>query len=217
MIQDVIYWLFRAVRKLVRTFGFALNQMQCRILFYGQNIKYNNFKTKGLPYVSIKYGGECIIGEGFRMNNAFSGNVIGRSQRCVFVVENRARLQIGCNVGISQTALICHESITIGDHVKIGGGVCIYDTDFHSLDPVIRMDPKLDMENKIKLPVVIKDNAFIGAHSTILKGVTIGRNSIVGACSLVAKDIPDNEVWAGNPAKKIRSLAQIDLAKVSFN
>lgn len=53
-------------------------------------------------------------------------------------------------------------------------------------------------------PVVIKDGAFIGAHCIILKGVTIGENSIVGAGSVVTKSIPDGEIWAGNPVKFIR-------------
>ena len=55
-------------------------------------------------------------------------------------------------------------------------------------------------------PVIIKDGAFIGAHSIILKGVIIGEKSIVGAGSVVTKSIPDGEIWAGNPAKFIRKI-----------
>lgn len=77
----------------------------------------------------------------------------------------------------------------------IGGNTVIYVADFHSHDSTHRQDSKLDRE----APVVIEGNVFIGAHSTILKGVTIGENSIVGACSIVSKNIPPNEVWAGNP------------------
>lgn len=55
--------------------------------------------------------------------------------------------------------------------------------------------------------MVINDNVFIGAHSIILKGVTVGRNSIIGAGSVVARNIPENEIWAGNPAKKIKDIA----------
>jgi acetyltransferase-like isoleucine patch superfamily enzyme len=55
-------------------------------------------------------------------------------------------------------------------------------------------------------PVVIRDGAFIGAHTIVLKGVTIGERSVVGAGSVVTKDIPDGEIWAGNPARFIRKL-----------
>lgn len=79
----------------------------------------------------------------------------------------------------------------------------IFDTDFHSLDWRDRKDGT-DITKRKKASVVIKDLAFIGAHSIILKGVTIGEKSIVGAGSVVAKDIPDGEVWAGNPAKFVR-------------
>ena len=84
--------------------------------------------------------------------------------------------------------------------------MCIYDSDFHSLDPKVRVNSELDRQSQNKLPVFIEDNVFIGAHSTVLKGVTIGKNSIVGACSVVVKNIPANEIWAGNPARFIRKL-----------
>lgn len=59
---------------------------------------------------------------------------------------------------------------------------------------------KRKMEN-----VKIENNVFIGAHTTILKGVTIGSNAIIGACSVITKDIPANEIWAGNPARFIKN------------
>ena len=86
----------------------------------------------------------------------------------------------------------------------IGGNTVIYDTDFHSLDAKLRNNKEHDRSNAQWAPVVIGDNVFIGAHSTILKGVTIGDNAIVGACSVVANDIPANEIWAGNPAVCVR-------------
>jgi acetyltransferase-like isoleucine patch superfamily enzyme len=89
--------------------------------------------------------------------------------------------------------------------VKIGGGVKIYDTDFHFPDAGIRSGNR-DLPHKATAAVVVKDNAFIGAFSIILKGVTIGENSIIGAGSVVTKSVPDNQIWAGNPAKFIREV-----------
>lgn len=205
--QTAFVFFLKSVRRVLMIISDNFSKIICRILFYGHNIQHKHFTTSGLPYISIASNGRCIIGTGFKMNNILRSNPIGRPQPCVFFVGNNAQLTIGNDVGISQAALICHLSITIGNNVLLGGGVCIYDTDFHSLIPEIRKDIELDLKSKIKSPVIIKDNAFIGAHSTILKGVTIGKNSVVGACSLVTKNIPDNEVWAGNPAKMIKVLA----------
>lgn len=81
----------------------------------------------------------------------------------------------------------------------------IVTTDFHSLNPEIRASNK-DSENRLCAPVEIKHNAFIGARCIILKGVTIGENSVIGAGSVVTKSVPANQVWAGNPAKFIRNI-----------
>ena len=146
-----------------------------------------------------------FIGDNFRMNNVSIDNPIGIYGRCQFVVHPKAEIRIGKNVGISQSALVSHCSIVIGDNVDIGGGTLIYTSDFHSLDYKIRMS-KDDQKCKVNSPVIIEDNVFIGARSIILKGVTIGRNSIVGAGSVVTKSIPSNQIWGGNPAKFIRNI-----------
>ncbi len=88
--------------------------------------------------------------------------------------------------------------ITIGDNCMLAQGVYITDSDWH------------DIYNRISTGkssfVNIKDNVWIGDNSTILKGVTIGKNSIVGAGSVVTKDIPENTIFAGNPARIVKKL-----------
>jgi acetyltransferase-like isoleucine patch superfamily enzyme len=149
-----------------------------------------------------------VIGRNFIMNNAKRFNLIGRHQRCSIQVTNEGRLTIGDNVGISFTAIVCSNEISIGNNVKIGGNVAIYDTDFHSLVAKHRTDKDDDVRNAKSSPVVIEDNVFVGAHSTILKGVTIGKNSVIGACSVVSKNVPPNEIWAGNPATFIKNVPE---------
>ena len=84
----------------------------------------------------------------------------------------------------------------------IGGGTVLYDTDFHPLEYEKRI---INDFNTIKCSeVVIKEGAFIGAGCVILKGVVIGKHAIIGAGSVVSKNIPDGEIWAGNPARRIR-------------
>jgi acetyltransferase-like isoleucine patch superfamily enzyme len=205
--QYIIYFAFKAIRKQLQHIYNLIEWIVCWFWLYINNVQFKDFTTRGLPFISIAYrGGKCTIDKGFRMNNNLTGNPIGRTQRCILFVGENAILKIGKNVGISSTAIVALQSITIGDNVKIGGGVCIYDTDFHALDPLKRNNVDSDRETKMNCPVVINDNAFIGAHSTVLKGVTIGKNAIIGACSVVTKNIPDNEIWAGNPAHFIRKL-----------
>lgn len=202
MLLNIIY---KAFCKLHRYYSKKVNHIFTLFLFKCNNVHSYRFSSNGIPYIMVARGGKFVIGNNFTMNNGIKGNPIGSYRRCTFFVDKNAELIIGNNVGISQTALICHKLIRIGNNVKIGGGVSIYDTDFHSLNPEIRKS-KEDIKNRIEKAVIIKDNAFIGAHSIILKGVTIGENSIIGAGSVVTKSVPDNQIWAGNPAKFIRNI-----------
>lgn len=181
----------------------------CKIItlikFNGNGVVYKDFKTTGIPFVSVAKKGKLIIGNNFSMHNTMEGNPIGVSQPCTFFVDTNCNLIIGNNVGISQAALISHCSLKIGDNVKIGGGTCIYTTDFHAIDSQIRLSNN-DTKEKKSAAVTISKNVFIGANCIILKGVSIGENSIIGAGSVVTKSIPSNQIWAGNPARFIRSL-----------
>lgn len=149
---------------------------------------------------SIKIGRNTII------NSSMSSNPIGGDTRTIFSLKDSAQLTIGEDTGISNTAIVCHEQVTIGSRVRIGGGTKIYDTDFHSLDSEERKDYRTEIART--KPVVIEDDAFVGAHCILLKGVHIGKRSIVGAGSVVTGEVPEDEVWAGNPARRIRSLRQ---------
>lgn len=106
---------------------------------------------------------------------------------------------------MTTTCIAAWEKVTIEDNVLVGGDCKIYDTDFHP----IKFAPRIQYDrSQIKCaPITICEGAWIGAHSIILKGVTIGKRSVVGAGSVVTHDIPDDEVWAGNPARFIRKLS----------
>ena len=148
---------------------------------------------------------KASVGKGFRINNRFYGNALS-VQKCAIWVGENAELTIGDNVGISSSFVVAADRITIEDNVKIGGGCYIMDTDFHSSDPEARKNPGSDRQGTRTAPVTIRENAFIGASSIILKGTVIGRNSIIGAGSVVTGNVPDNQLWAGNPARFIKQL-----------
>jgi acetyltransferase-like isoleucine patch superfamily enzyme len=156
--------------------------------------------------IFIRNYGTIDIGKNFKANSGKNKNPIGGDVQLRLIVGKDALLQIGKNVGISNSTVVVKNKVEIHDYVKIGGGCRIWDSDFHDIDPERRKFEE-NGESKVKTkPIIIKENAFIGGSSIILKGVTVGHNSVIGAGSVVTKSVPDNEIWAGNPAKFIRKL-----------
>jgi acetyltransferase-like isoleucine patch superfamily enzyme len=176
-----------------------------------------NFRCNGLAELELSLDGSLTIGDGFHLQNGRRYNMIGRQQPCYFVIGKQATLTIGNNVGISGSAIVCHQHIEIGDNTRIGMNCVIYDTDFHDLDHRRRIAIPEDLSGVNRKPVIIAPNVFIGAHSTILKGVTIGESAIVGAGSVVTKNIPAGEIWGGNPARFIAANASFGSANTSFD
>ena len=163
-------------------------------------------RINGFPKINIKPSGRLIIGNQFVLNSGNVFNSIGRNQRSLLSVGAGAELVIGDNVGMSSVAIVCQKKISFGNNIRIGGNTVIYDTDFHSLNAEERTAiPEITKGIKRK-EISIGDNVFVGGHSIILKGTTIGANSIIGAGSLVTNDIPDNVLAYGIPAKIIKEI-----------
>lgn len=201
----LVRFMYKTIRKATSVFSLLIDDIRCRFLLRVEGVDFQqDISCKGRPQIHLGKQARMSIGSGFRMNNGIKYNRIGRQGPCQFMLGENAEIRIGNDVGMSSTAIICKQSITLGDRVKIGGNVVIYDTDFHSLDAATRADMDKDEQNRTDRAVHIGDDVFIGAHSTVLKGVTIGKGAVIGACSVVTKDVPAGEVWAGNPAKCIR-------------
>lgn len=97
------------------------------------------------------------------------------------------------NVGIAATT-----KVVIGNNVKIGNDALLMDSDFHDI---------YDTNKPGKSgPIIIEDDVWIAMKAVILKNVTIGKGSVIGACAVVTKDVPPYSLVAGNPAKVIKSL-----------
>ena len=144
----------------------------------------------------IQIGNNCIITSSEDKNPTAGGHATH------LFANMGGKLLIGNNVGISYGYIVAYNCVTIEDNVLIGADTKIWDTDFHPVSYSDRMDKRKAMT----APVLIKEGAFVGACSIILKGVTIGKHAVIGAGSVVTKDIPDNEIWAGNPAKFIAKI-----------
>lgn len=140
-----------------------------------------------------------------------------------FIFESSAgKIVIGRHSYIGGGTFISRSSIEIGDNVTIAWGGTFYDHDSHSLDYMKRrkdIDDELDdirngrnfIANKDwsdvnSKPIKICNDAWIGMNVIVLKGVTIGEGAIVGAGSVVTKDVPDWTVVAGNPATIVKKL-----------
>ena len=143
------------------------------------------------------------IGDNFYFSSGDAVNPISSNLQGAIYLEKGASLKIGNNVGMSSTRMWIHDSVTIGDNVKVRACVLITDTDAHPLDYLAR---RSSIEGTKSAPIVIEDDVWVGAHSIILKGVTIGARSIIGAGSVVTRSIPADCVAAGNPCKVIKTI-----------
>ena len=162
---------------------------------------------------------ETIIGKGAIIRShtvIYAGNRIGDNFQTGNKVNIRESNEIGDNVSIGTLSVIEH-------HVRIGNGVRMHSQVFVPEFTVIEDDawlgPSVVITNA-KYPLspevketlagpLIKKGAKIGANATILPGVVIGVNSLVGAGSVVTKDVPDNAVVAGNPARLIKMISAL--------
>ncbi|MED5593608.1 acyltransferase [Janthinobacterium sp. P210006] len=115
------------------------------------------------------------------------------------------RISIGNNVNIEQNVhIVCGSNISIGDNVSITGGVAIVDIvhPYENVDDESKIGSRLQCEGNY---VDIAENVFIGYGSIIMPNVKIGKNSIIGAHSVVNVNVPAFSVVAGNPAKIIKT------------
>lgn len=112
----------------------------------------------------------------------------------------KGTIVIGDAVMISPgTRISASDEIRIGHGCMFANGAYITDSDWHGIYNRVARDPEIK-------PVILEDNVWVGDHATVLKGVTIGQNSIVAARAVVTKDVPANVIVAGNPARIVKEL-----------
>ncbi len=125
----------------------------------------------------------------------------------------QSKISIGNNTFLGSSTVIALDEIEIGNNVLISWGCTIIDNNSHRLDSESRRDDlknyKEGVQNFIDVEyakITIRDDSWIGFNVIILKGVTIGEGAIIGAGSVVTKDVPDYCIYAGNPAKLIKKI-----------
>ncbi|MBL0358091.1 MAG: acyltransferase [Chitinophagaceae bacterium] len=164
---------------------------------YGKSVRFwSSTYVVRYPESSISIGNNCS----FRSDN--SSNMIGINRHCMLSTHSKtAVISIGNHCGFSGTVIGAKEKIIIGDDVMCGANTLITDFDWHGILPHERKTSSGDSS-----PILIGNNVFIGYGSIVLKGVTIGDNSVIGANSVVTRDIPANVIAGGNPCKVIKNL-----------
>lgn len=137
------------------------------------------------------------IGNNCEFRSTQDSNLIGINHKCIIAThQTGAKIVIGENCGFSGTVIGAFTEINIGDNVRCGANTLITDGDWHSNDPRVGSSS----------PVKIGDNVWLGLNVVVLKGVSIGKNSLIGANSTVVKDIPPDVIAGGNPCKVLKSL-----------
>ena len=145
--------------------------------------------VQGKPFIRNK--GKIILGDRVRVWSIFQQVKLSVRRGGILIVGNNSRLN-GVHIAVKK-------KVSIGNNVRIAPYVLIMDSDFHDVNNHFSEEGKTDA-------VIIHDNVWIATKATILKGVTIGEGAVIGACSLVIKDVPPYTVVGGVPAKVIKNL-----------
>lgn len=187
--------------ELKKSFWWRVNRIR---LHFNKVVFGRGCVINGYFYLKKHSESQMIFGDYFYYSSGRGINPLCVNVRGCICTEKNASIFIGNHVSCSSTVIWASKRIHIGNNCSIGGGCIIIDSDEHSLNYIDRQALKTDMLNKKSKDVVIGDDVLIGARCIILKGVHIGSRSVIGAGSVVTKDIPEDCIAAGNPAKIIR-------------
>jgi acetyltransferase-like isoleucine patch superfamily enzyme len=159
--------------------------------------------TMESPYLSI--AADVKLGQGVKLSRFINlyGCEVGDHSKIGAFVEIQKNASVGRHCKISSHTFIC-EGVTIEDGVFIGHGVTFINDSYpRATTAGGQLQTEADWTVE---PTVVKKGASIGSGATILSRVTIGENAIIGAGSVVTRDVPPNTIVAGNPARELRRL-----------
>lgn len=192
--------LYNSVRKRLRYAAFRINSRKCRVEVAGKIWMKVPLRCDGCGRVSLDHR----VTIGHPPAPIFGDGMVRLQTRMEDAV-----IEVGCGTFLSNNVQVIAEShISIGAGCLVGDGVLIMDSDAHDLSAAGRQAGRPSAAPVVIMtaPVVIEDNVFVGSRVIILKGVTIGKDSVIGAGSVVVRSIPPGVIAAGNPAKVIRPL-----------
>ena len=169
--------------------------------------------------LSLANSSKIVLEKGARLNFGFFTHIFSKRRNSKLILEEDASfvltgkamiqsgamiflgrgktLKIGRSTFTSNIKILAHDDITIGDNCIFGWECQIFSGDGH---PIYQEESIINKD----VPVVIEDNVWVGSRALILKGVRVGKGSIVAAGAVVTKDVPPNCIVAGNPAKVVK-------------
>jgi acetyltransferase-like isoleucine patch superfamily enzyme len=177
-----------------------------RLVFASNGITWGtDWRFYGVPIVQKHRDSQMFFGPGLRLRSSLRSNPLGPNHPVILATRKPgACLEIGAHFAMTGGCICAEENIAIGDHVVVGANTTIVDTDFHPLEFQMRL---LSGANAETARVLIEDRVFIGMNCLILKGVRIGEGSVIGAGSVVTREIPAGVIAAGNPAQILRQFS----------
>ena len=184
----------------LRLFAIPRNWVYCRL----KGVRYDfTWTFCGLPLIQKRHGAKIEIGRYFKACSDPRKNSLGVFQKVMIKASlPGAVIEVGNHVGMSGCTISASRSVLIGNYVMIGSGAIITDSDAHPLDYRRRREGCFGQ----MASVVIEDDVFIGTRAIILKGVRVGRGSVIGAGAVVVRSVPANSVVVGNPARVVKEL-----------
>lgn len=173
--------------------------LMLKMVLYFSGVKTGKKVRGNRAYVENQ--GQITLANNVALNSFPNGE---NYRTCLSTHTTDAVITIGSHVKLNGTVIHARERVEIGSYCLFGPGVVILDNDSH---PVV-LDPIARRGAPSSAPVILGDNVWVGMRSLIMKGVTIGDNSIIAAQSVVTKDVPSNTVVGGSPAKFIRIISE---------
>jgi acetyltransferase-like isoleucine patch superfamily enzyme len=200
----------------------------CENVTLGEGSFVEDYCIVGAPPRGVREGQlATTIGDGAVIRShtvIYAGNTIGRNFQTGNKVNIRESNRIGNNVSVGTLSVIEHH-VEIADNVRIHTQVFV--PEFSVLEEGCWIGPNVVLTNA-KYPLspgvkdhlvgpVIRKGAKIGANATLLPGVVIGENALVGAGAVVVRDVPPGAVVAGNPARVVRHVSELPYAPVQIS
>lgn len=174
--------------------------------YYGVETSFGFVKLLGFPIIKRVAGSRIVIGKNVTIVSSIKYNVAGINHKTVLAtLSSSAYIEIGEGSGASGSVLCAYSSIIVGKNVGLGANSKVYDTDFHPVNPVERLNQKSISDAK-SAAVTIGDSVWIGEGSLVLKGVSIGYGAVVGARAVVMSDVESLNLVTGNPATVRRQI-----------